>query len=208
MKLGRYFLRLDVCAFLLATAVALSALAQEVDCLKCHGALTGKKNVHAAIQAGCAYCHADLDASVTPHKVRRKLAHGLSAEPPELCNACHEKNLFEGKFTHAPAAAGLCVTCHDPHASEYPALGRKAGAALCLDCHSEITKKPHVIAGFPRRGHPLGDEPRSAAAQDPLRPGKSFYCASCHDPHRADYARLTRFEAKSMNGFCQKCHKK
>jgi predicted CXXCH cytochrome family protein len=205
MNLERYLRRLNVHALLLAAACALPALAQEVDCLQCHRALIEKKNVHPAVQMGCAACHADLDAGVLPHKVKGKLAKGLSAEPPELCQGCHDRKLFEGKFTHAPAAAGLCTTCHDPHASVHPKLGRKAGAALCLDCHSEIANKPHVLAGFAGRGHPLGD--KASAAQDPLRPGRSFYCGSCHEPHRADYARLTRFDAKSAAGFCQNCHK-
>lgn len=178
-----------------------------MDCLKCHRALTEKKNVHPAVQMGCAACHADLDASVLPHKIKGKLAKGLAAEPPELCQRCHDRKLFEGKFTHAPAAAGLCATCHDPHASDHPRLWRKAGAALCLDCHSEIANRPHVLAGFAGRGHPLGNEQRPSVAQDPLRPGRPFYCGSCHEPHRADYARLTRFDAKSATGFCQNCHK-
>lgn len=207
MKYRQRQLLLAVGALVLASAFPFAARAQDVDCLKCHRVLIEKKNVHPAVQVGCAACHADLDADVLPHKVRGRLAKGLAAGLPELCLGCHDRNLFEGKFKHAPAAAGLCVTCHDPHASEHPKLSRKAGTTLCLDCHSDIASKPHVLAGFSRRGHPLGDDPNSAAAQDPLRPGRLFYCGSCHEPHRADFVRLTRFDSKSKTGFCQKCHK-
>lgn len=203
MKYRRHRLLLAVCALVLASAFPFAARAQEADCLNCHRPLTEKKNVHAAVQTGCAACHADLDASVLPHKVKGKLAKGLSAEPPELCHNCHDKKLFEGKFTHAPAAAGLCTTCHDPHASEHPRLVSKAGAALCLDCHDGIANKPHLLA----MGHPLGNEQKGTVARDPLRPATLFYCGSCHEPHRSDFARLTRFDAKSTTGFCQKCHR-
>jgi predicted CXXCH cytochrome family protein len=76
-------------------------------------------------------------------------------------------------------------------------------ATLCLDCHPDIKKGPHVIAGFTRSGHPLGNDKKEA--QDPLRPGKKFYCASCHEPHRSELPKLNRF-GKGMVA-CQQCHK-
>lgn len=198
--------RLAVYACLLLAQFALPARSQQPDCLNCHRALAEKTHVHPAVQLGCAACHAELDASALPHKVKGKIAKGLSAELPDLCLGCHERKMFDGKSVHAPAAAGLCTTCHDPHASEQPKLARKAGAALCLDCHSAIAAKPHLIAGFGGGGHPIGIEQKATVAQDPLRPGRSFYCGSCHEPHRSNYARLTRFDAKSMADFCRNCH--
>jgi len=206
MNVYRHLLALAVCALVLPLASPIAVRAQEINCAPCHGALTEKAHVHPAVQLGCAVCHAELDASALPHKVKGKLAKGLTAEPPDLCLGCHDRKLFEGKFMHAPAAAGLCTTCHDPHASEHPKLARKAGAVLCLDCHSDIATKPHVIAGFGGGGHPIGIEQKATVAQDPLRPGRSFYCGSCHEPHRSDYTRLTRFDAKSMAAFCRNCH--
>ena len=189
---------------LFAALFAPAAFGQEADCLNCHRQLIEKRYVHPAARTACATCHADLDAGSVPHKVRGKLAKGLQAEAPELCFGCHEKSLFEGRFTHAPAAAGLCMTCHDAHASDHFALGRKAGAVLCLDCHSDVASRPHVLAGFSRRGHALGDDPGKAGAKDPLRPDRPFYCGSCHEPHRANLAQLSRFDSSSF--FCQKCH--
>lgn len=198
---------LAACAVSLASAAIAAANDGEADCRKCHRALAQKAVLHAPLNTGCATCHADLDAAVVPHKAKGKLAHGLVAPLPELCHRCHDRKSFEGSFTHAPAAAGQCLACHDPHGSERPGLGRQTGAALCLTCHAEIKNRPHVLAGFSGKGHPLGEELKRAATPDPLRPGRLFYCASCHEPHRADHARLTRFDAKSMTGYCSKCHR-
>ena len=193
-----------VCLALLVLPCAEVARAQAPDCVNCHEGLLRNKAVHAALQTGCKTCHGDLDAGSVPHRSRGKSPKGLGAEPPALCHKCHEARGFEGKVAHAPVAGGLCTTCHDPHASQYPALAPKPTAALCLDCHSYIRNKPHVISGFSRGGHPLGDEPKPV--QDPLRPGRHFDCTSCHEPHRADHARLMRVDSHSLTGFCQKCH--
>jgi len=172
-------------------------------CLECHARLMQKKVVHAAVHMSCASCHAELDASSVPHKSTGRYAMGLSADGPALCASCHDKQLFEGKVVHGPVAAGMCLGCHDPHASENMGLLTNAPAALCLDCHPEVKKGPHVIAGFTRRGHPLGNDAKQV--QDPVRAGKTFYCAGCHEPHRSKRPKLTRFDGGM--GSCQNCHK-
>lgn len=203
----RWRLYLAACLPVLGAVAIRAAAAEETDCGKCHGELTAKPVVHAAVQVGCKSCHSDLDAAAVPHKSTVGIAKGLATEPPGLCQRCHDNRSFEGHVTHAPAAAGLCLTCHDPHASEHAGLLRQPGAALCLACHSEIGKRPHVTAEFSGKGHPVGDRPKAPTPQDPLRPGRPFYCGSCHEPHRADYARLMRFDTKSTTGTCQKCHR-
>lgn len=192
-------------ALAVSAASALSAHAQDDPCAKCHAAMTQKKVVHAAVQMGCKTCHAQIDASVVPHKPTGKSAKGLASDPPELCITCHERKLFEGKVTHGPVAAGMCLGCHNPHASDQQGLLKKEPVALCLDCHPEVRQGPHVIAGFSRSGHPLGEPFKGKEAEDPLRPGKRFYCASCHEPHRSELPKLTRF-GKGMAS-CAKCHK-
>ncbi|NKE66837.1 hypothetical protein RAMLITH_13470 [Ramlibacter sp. RBP-2] len=194
--------------FALALAHALPAQAQskgndDKACLDCHAPLVQKKVVHAAAHMSCASCHAELDASSVPHRSKGKRLHGLSAEGPILCANCHDKQLFEGKVVHGPVAAGMCLGCHDPHASENIGLLTKRGATLCLDCHPEVQKGPHLIAGFTRSGHPLGNDPKQVL--DPLRPGKAFYCAGCHEPHRSRRPKLTRFDSGTAS--CQNCHK-
>jgi predicted CXXCH cytochrome family protein len=193
-------------AAVLILAFALPVSAQEADCVQCHGDLATKKVVHAAVQMGCRTCHDQLDATTVPHKSKGKAPKGLSAESPALCGNCHEKKQFEGKVVHAPVAAGMCTGCHDPHSAANVGLLVKPPAALCLDCHADVKKKPHVIVGFSGGGHPLGDATKAKEVADPLRSGKPFYCAACHEPHRSQRPRLNRFD-KGM-GSCQKCHNK
>lgn len=201
MKTGSKLLAQVACLSVLALAYALPARAQDTPCLTCHAELAQKKVVHAAIQMGCASCHADIDASAIPHKLKGKIAKGLSAAPPELCANCHDKSLFQGKLVHVPVAAGMCLGCHSPHASDHPSLLKTEPATLCLECHPDITKRTH--AGFSRGEHPLGNDKKEVP--DPLRPGKKFYCAACHEPHRSQLPKLNRF-AKGMAS-CQLCHK-
>jgi len=204
MKIDRTLLMQIACVFLLVFAYAPQLRAQDKPCLECHAELAQKKVVHAAVHMGCTICHAELDTRNVPHKSKGKSAKGLSAEGPALCANCHDKTLFEGKVVHGPVAAGMCLGCHDPHASDNIGLLKKDPATLCLDCHSDIRKGPHVIAGFTRTGHPLGNEKREV--QDPLRPGKKFYCAGCHEPHRSELPKLRRFPLGMVS--CQKCHNK
>lgn len=184
--------------------LALPAHAQNADCTKCHAGLVNKKVVHGAMQKGCTSCHSELDAGTKPHTSKGKFPKGLKAEGPALCTNCHDAKHFEGKLVHAPIAAGLCTACHDPHSSNNAGLAPKPPAEQCLDCHGDVKKKPHMIVGFSGGGHPLGDAKKEVA--DPLRSGKPFYCASCHEPHRSTLPKLMRFEAKGMSA-CQKCHK-
>lgn len=204
METERSLLARFACALIIASAFALPTQAQDKNaaCFECHAALAQKPVVHAAVHMGCASCHAELDAISVPHRSKGKIAKGLSAEGPALCTNCHDKTLFEGRVVHAPVAARTCLGCHDPHASDHLGLLKQEPATLCLDCHPDVKKGPHVIAGFTRSGHPLGNDKHRA--QDPLRPGKTFYCAGCHEPHRSQTPKLARFD-KGM-GSCQKCH--
>jgi len=204
MKTGRKLLAQLAGAMFLAAAGVPPALAQDKPCLECHAALAQKKVVHAAVHMGCAICHSEIDASTLPHKSKGSSAKGLLAEAPALCISCHDQKLFEGKVVHGPVAAGACLGCHNPHASDYQGLLKAEPANVCLDCHPDIKKGPHVIAGFTRSGHPLGNDKKEV--QDPLRPGKKFYCAGCHEPHRSEQPKLTRY-GKGMAS-CQKCHNK
>lgn len=191
--------------WVLALSCVLPALAQDKDkaCLECHAAVAQKQVVHAALEKGCVYCHAEIESNAQPHKIKGKTAKERSAEGSAMCDECHEKKLFEGKVVHGPIAVGNCQGCHTPHASEFRGLLKMEPVALCLDCHPDTLKAPHVIAGFTRSGHPLGNEKKEA--KDPLRAGQKFYCVSCHEPHRSELPKLTRF-AKGMVS-CQKCHK-
>jgi predicted CXXCH cytochrome family protein len=200
-------------AFALASAVGISfpcsgattTSGTDAECLRCHSALTQKKVVHGAVSIGCASCHPGMDAA-SPHQSKGRFPKGLAKDAVAVCIDCHEQALYEGKVVHAPVATGTCILCHDPHASDHLGLLRKPPVAQCLECHAEVAKAPHVVAGFSRAGHPLGETaPGRAPKEDPLRPGRPFYCVSCHEPHRSALPRLM----KSRNGMasCQACHR-
>lgn len=201
MSKKNYLLAQIACLLALAFGWAAQASAADPDCLACHAPLIEKKVVHPAVQMGCPACHTDLDASVIPHKVKGKIAKGLSAEAPELCMGCHDKKLFEGKVIHLPVAGGMCLVCHNQHASDQPAMLNNEPAKMCLSCHAEVKQKAHATA-LPS-GHPLGDQAKKLS--DPARKGKIFYCAACHEPHRSEHPKLTRV-TWNMSA-CLQCHK-
>ena len=156
-------------------------------CYGCHDrGMFSKKVVHAAVGMGCTGCH-DPHSSKNEKLLRSKL--------PSLCFTCHEEAGFTGKTVHSPVAAGECMTCHTPHASDEMALLRNKPLEVCLMCHGDIGHWPHYSAQAPER-------------QDPTRPGKPFYCGSCHNPHSTDGPRLLKFKAQSSKEFCLNCHMK
>jgi predicted CXXCH cytochrome family protein len=191
-------------------------------CYGCHAKEAfEKKHIHAALGTGCTSCH-------NPHS--SNTAKLLLSDAPDLCYTCHDKKLFSKKTAHAPVAGGMCLTCHVPHASDEVALLTNKPYELCLTCHAEIADKPHALAGFGVKKHPIGPikkpmqvkRKKKRAAQelasapsttpiiimDPARPDREFYCGSCHDPHSTDSPKLFRFNAKSDMDICTNCHKK
>jgi DmsE family decaheme c-type cytochrome len=169
-------------------------------CYSCHDkAKFSGKNVHAAISMGCTGCH-------NPHS--SKSAKLLKSDMPDICFNCHDKTVFTRKNVHMPVAGGMCMSCHKPHASDHTALLIKEPYPLCLDCHANVRKAPHAVAGFSAAGHPLGGSRKwKKPADDPMRPGKRFYCGSCHDPHSSDSMKLFRYKAASSFELCAQCHK-
>lgn len=168
-------------------------------CLTCHEKPKFKNiSTHEPLEKkGCSGCH---ESHSSKHK---KL---LKSPTPDLCYTCHDKKGYSGKGVHDAVKSGNCRSCHDSHASVNAGLLKKPPAELCLECHDEIKEAPHVVAGFSRNGHPLGDEKRAKPVEDPLRPGKPFYCGSCHLPHKGDFPKLQRLDPKLAMGSCQKCH--
>jgi predicted CXXCH cytochrome family protein len=166
-------------------------------CYGCHDkALFTKKNVHAAVAMGCTGCH-------NPHSSKNSKL--LVSAAPALCFTCHDKAGFSRKNVHAPVAAGMCLDCHNPHSTDFMDLLAKEPVELCLGCHPAVEKSPHAIVGFSSAGHPIGKKGKKEI-KDTKRPGKPFYCGSCHDPHSSDFMRLFRYDAKSTMGLCVHCH--
>lgn len=170
-------------------------------CYGCHDkAKFTDKFIHAPVGMGmCTMCH-------TPHQSDNEKL--LVSAPPDLCYNCHDKTPFSKKNVHMPVMGGMCMSCHKPHASFETQLLQKEPVEVCLECHPDIRKTPHAIAGFSQAGHPVGLTKKGRKPlQDPARPGKPFYCASCHNPHSSDWIRLFRYQANSAMGICTYCHK-
>jgi len=174
-------------------------------CFNCHdNKIFQGSVVHVPVQAGlCTTCH-------NPHSSNSKKL--LMAPVPELCFNCHDKRQFTKKNIHPPVKAGKCLTCHNPHASENIKLLVARPILVCLRCHGYVRKTPHAITAFSTAGgHPIGQlrKPRGKKKpiMDPLRPGREFYCGSCHNPHSSDWIRLFRYKANSALELCQYCHK-
>ena len=153
---------------------------QPVNCLDCHSDLAPEKGAHPAVAMGCTACHTGIDASDMPHKLKNKIARGLSAAQPDLCYGCHDRSMFEKKVIHAAVGMG-CTGCHNPHASKNPKLLLAALPDLCYNCHDKgvFTKKsvhPPVAAGM---------------------------CTSCHSPHSSDQASLL---LRPVSDLCITCH--
>jgi predicted CXXCH cytochrome family protein len=156
-------------------------------CYGCHDkGLFTKKNVHAAVGLGCTGCH-------DPHSSRNgKL---LVSEIPALCFTCHDKSGFSDKNIHPPVMSGDCVTCHSPHSSDMIALLVKKPVEVCLQCHADS-------AEHGKHAPIVGDK----EPEDPKKPGRPFYCGSCHNPHSSNTPLLFRFDAQTTSGLCINCH--
>jgi predicted CXXCH cytochrome family protein len=172
-----------------ALAKGLSSEQPEL-CYGCHDpGMFSKKNVHPAVGMGCTSCH-------NPHS--SKNAKLLKSKPPSLCFTCHDKTGFTKKTVHPPVAAGECLTCHAPHATDEMALLLNKPVEVCLMCHAGVSHWPHFSLGTAQEKE----------RPDPVRPGKPFYCGSCHNPHSADGPALLKFKAQSSREFCTHCHMK
>jgi predicted CXXCH cytochrome family protein len=179
-------------------ALARGLLSDQPDlCYGCHDkGMVTKKNIHPAVSMGCTGCH-------NPHS--SKYAKLISAKVPALCFTCHNKAGFTRTVVHPPVASGECLTCHSPHATDEIALLLKKPVALCFECHPDAEHGQHS----PSRQPSVSDQAAGKGPElgDPVRPGRPFYCGSCHNPHSAQNSPLFRFDVKTPRELCTHCHK-
>jgi predicted CXXCH cytochrome family protein len=111
----------------------------------------------------------------------------------ETCGECHERgnkgcrecHTFGG---HKHAGKIKCESCHDEDGKVVDDI-----APACVSCHRDYAGNRH-----PHLRHPV------KSANDPMRPGKRFDCASCHDPHAPNC--LSDLSKKELRKWCRGCH--
>jgi len=161
-------------------------------CFECHqDDLKGRAFVHKPAGEGkCLTCH-DPHGSVTSFNLK-------AASTTELCFTCHPEKKAAVKVPHKALERYGCTACHDPHGTANASQLVKPVNALCQGCHPEKTDGTHATT-FVRGGHKI------AGPADPRRPGRTFSCASCHNPHGSDNPRLFYFGDSPMD-MCAGCH--
>lgn len=173
------------------------ATAEKNPCASCHTRMFNKKYVHGPEGVfQCSDCH---DRSSKPQRWQ------ISQDEVTLCGECHIDKIDDFKknaFMHGPVATGNCVICHNPHASEQPAQLNAPINLLCSGCHDAVKEGDHVVRGVAGKGHPL------AKGNNPLTPGRTMSCVSCHDPHGGASAEFFVLGTKNRFSLCQHCHKK
>ncbi|MBE0644311.1 MAG: cytochrome c3 family protein [Bacteroidetes bacterium] len=157
-------------------------------CSACHTPLVSQTSSHSpAAEWECLMCH---DANSSP----RYSLYTDQTYDAEFCMQCHPdiQERTEMQSPHA-AAQMSCINCHDAHGSSRRKLLKGDVKPLCASCHEDAAATPHPV-----NNHPL------AGAADPLVEGRPFSCASCHDPHGSNEAKLLREPFTKM---CRACHK-
>ncbi|HSH69232.1 MAG TPA: cytochrome c3 family protein, partial [Deferrisomatales bacterium] len=160
-------------------------------CRTCHGGLTVKGAVAAAVSQPCASCH-------RPHTVEPWQLAGGDQGP---CVACHAERTAVGEH---PRRAPACSECHSVHSPVRPG-GSAAGllrlptdaGLLCVTCHQDVTGA---------HGSEIALEPDMAKALRgkslPLS-GEVAGCATCHRAHDPRDAPLLRMPRTII---CLYCH--
>jgi len=157
-------------------------------CEDCHGDYGGSGETdghHDSVPgSGCAACH-------SPHAGE---APAMMDGPQRfVCFACHTEiadKVTRGNSHHPwMPDTGSCSACHQPHGSGHESLLKQDENSLCIDCHTDHS----------RFAHPMGPN-----VPDPLRPGKSINCLSCHDPHASEYEMM--LSGPPDRGLCVGCH--
>jgi predicted CXXCH cytochrome family protein len=165
-----------IAAVLFTALAATSARAQETcQSAQCHAGILKGKVVHAATDP-CSNCHEPLGG---PHPKKGAKTFKLTAEPPALCQTCHDA-LGTKKTVHPPVKDGMCTTCHDPHSSDQGRLLTAPLKELCETCHSDLSGLKEQHGPFS-----TGD------------------CTACHAPHESD---LDRLLVKPVEELCASCH--
>ena len=161
-------------------------------CYSCHDDRkeTDEKHklMHGPVGAGmCTVCH---DPHGSPFEYQ------LVKAKTEICLMCHQDDAnqwLDRPSLHPPFERGDCYKCHDPHSSDYKYNLKADEKDLCKLCHT-IPVPDHWHDN--RSIAPLFSLPDDL----PLDGQGKIMCLTCHDPHGAEGAHLTR------RAGCRSCH--
>lgn len=169
----------------------------ENPCGGCHYGMLEKDYVHGpAGTMDCVFCH---DTTAGGQK------YVVGTRGGGLCLQCHDdkgSDMKASPFTHGPVMISACTLCHSPHSSAHSAQLVLKVNDLCVSCHDQVPKGIHVVRAVGGNGHPL------EGPKNPAEKGKTFNCASCHDPHFGKGSSYFRYGLESRFALCQKCHNK
>ncbi len=159
-------------------------------CFQCHeDDVTGRAFVHAPVAKGyCLRCH-DPHGSEKPKNL-------VVTKGQDGCLDCHAQKVAP-KVTHVALDRYGCVACHDPHGTANPFQLIRPVNELCSDCHKQQADGDHVGA--------LGKTMHAVSGAWDARRGRAFTCASCHDPHGGQNAKLFYFGNERLE-MCDGCH--
>lgn len=172
------------------------ARVEDSPCYTCHKGKTLARFTHKVTSSGgCLHCHTVKEGSpkYRTHKPDQIICF--------LCHSSRGNEWRSKRVHHGPTAVGNCSVCHDPHGSDWPDFVRMHPTDLCLNCHQDKKSGNHVIAGFFAKGHPV------RGPKNPLKPGREFSCAGCHNPHAGATQSLLNGDRSNPEIYCQSCHK-
>lgn len=155
-----------------------------------------EESVHSALH--CADCHPEIEGF--PHERlpqdwdRREITLNLST----TCERCHPQahqaaaeSIHYVALTGGNKAAPVCTDCHGAHDVRPVARARADLVRRCGSCHRD------VYDAYARSIHGVAALQRGSL--------DAATCADCHDGHRIEDPRTTRFRAHSPQ-LCARCH--
>lgn len=99
------------------------------------------------------------------------------------CFMCHDRDAFQKRVKHEPAAGGDCTACHSPHVARFDGLLQEKVKDLCYSCHSDAA-----------------EQQSKGVVHKPVKDGE---CLGCHNPHSSDQNGLLK---DRLSETCFSCH--
>jgi len=128
------------------------------------------------------------------------------AEAAVDCFMCHDRDAFQKRVKHEPAASGDCLSCHSPHVARFGGLLQQQVKDLCYSCHTDAaeTQNQGIVHKPVQQGECLGcHNPHSSDQNGLMKARLSETCFACHTELPRKYKNTHSPYAK---GECTSCH--